>query len=345
MHACHSVSAVCRPAAQSRRCGEIGSVQKSILVEQKRPFDVKGLLSMIDKALYNDFTIDELFSNYNLILRTLLDKHLPVRKMTRRVEPLTPWFDADCVGAKRNVRRLERLYHRSSFMSDRKKWVEAICAMHALFSAKERAFWEKRIESVAGDSKKCWRAMNKLMCKTSNSKIPDGLTAEAFSRFFAQKVEAVRAATAAADPPVFTSCLKPCTFESFKPLSQDQILFLIRRAPDKTSELDPIPTWLVRECAEILAPFFAHVFNASLLEGYLSADQKRAIIYPGLKKPSLDPDDMASYRPISNLSLPLSCWSELFMPSYLSISMRMNFYLLFSLRIDSFSQLKLLCSR
>ena len=41
-------------------------------------------------------------------------------------------------------------------MSDRKKWVEAIRAMHALFSAKERAFWEKRIESVAGDSKKCW---------------------------------------------------------------------------------------------------------------------------------------------------------------------------------------------
>ena len=89
-----------------------------------------------------------------------------------------------------------------------------------------------------------------------DSKIPDGLTMEAFSRFFAQKVEAVRAATAAADPHVFTSCPKPCTFKSFKPLTQDQILFLIRRAPDKTSELDPIriPTWLVRECADILAP-------------------------------------------------------------------------------------------
>ena len=60
--------------------------------------------------------------------------------MTRRVDPLTPWFDADCVKAKRNVRRLERLYHRSSFMSDRIKWVEAIRAMHALFSAKERTF-------------------------------------------------------------------------------------------------------------------------------------------------------------------------------------------------------------
>ena len=145
--------------------------------------------------------------------------------MTRRVDPLTPWFDADCVRTKRNVRHLKRLYHRSSFMSDRIKCVEAICAMHALFSAKERAFWAKRIESVAGDSKKCWQTMNKLMCKTSNSNIPDGITAEAFSRFFAQKVEAGRAATASADLPVFTSCPKPCTFESFNPLTQDQILF------------------------------------------------------------------------------------------------------------------------
>ena len=77
---------------------------------------------------------------------------------------------------------------------------------------------------------------------------------------------------------------------------------MVRRAPDKTSELHPIPTWLVWECADILAPFFAHVFNASLLESYLPVDLKRAIIYLGLKKPSLDPDDMASYRLISNLS-------------------------------------------
>ena len=102
---------------------------------------------------------------------------------------------------------------------------------------------------------------------------------ESYFQFFAQKVETVRAATAAADPPVFTSCPRPCSFKSFKPLSQDQILFLIRRAPDKTSYLDPISICLVREYAEIFA-----------------------IIYPGLKKLSLDPDDMASYRLISNLS-------------------------------------------
>ena len=36
--------------------------------------------------------------------------------------------------------------------------------------------------------------------------------------------------------------------------------------------------------------------------GYLPASQKKAIVYSGLKKPSLGPDDLSNYRPISNLS-------------------------------------------
>ena len=63
-----------------------------------------------------------------------------------------------------------------------------------------------------------------------------------------------------------------------------------------------MPTWLVQEFARIFAPFFAHVFNVSLERGYLPASQKKAIVYPCLKKPSLDPDDLSNYRPISNLS-------------------------------------------
>ena len=58
--------------------------------------------------------------------------------------------------------------------------------MHALFSSKERGFWVARIEAAAGDSKKCWRTMNKLMCKDSKCKIPDTATAEVFSRFFVE---------------------------------------------------------------------------------------------------------------------------------------------------------------
>jgi len=43
--------------------------------------------------------------------------------------------------------------------------------------------------------------------------------------------------------------------------------------------------------------------NASLQSGSLPVTQKQAIVYPRLKKPTLDADDLCSFRPISNLSL------------------------------------------
>ena len=85
---------------------------------------------------------------------------------------------------------------------------------------------------------------------------------------------------------------------------QSRFFFLIGSARSKTSELDPVPTWLVKECAVtavILAPFFAYVFNDSLQKGHLSPKQNMTIIYPGLKKPSPKSDDLKNYRPISNL--------------------------------------------
>jgi hypothetical protein len=42
--------------------------------------------------------------------------------------------------------------------------------------------------------------------------------------------------------------------------------------------------------------------NKSFLEGNLPSYQKSAIISPVLKKAGLDPDDVRSYQPISNLT-------------------------------------------
>ena len=74
----------------------------------------------------------------------------------------------------------------------------------------------------------------------------------------------MRSATENAAPPTFSPCPKPCCFDTFQPLTPEQVLILIKRAPDKTSDLDPVPTWIVQEFAPIFAPFFAHVFNVSL---------------------------------------------------------------------------------
>ena len=42
--------------------------------------------------------------------------------------------------------------------------------------------------------------------------------------------------------------------------------------------------------------------NASLTEGVFPDSLKHAVVRPRLKKPTLNPDELSSYRPISNLS-------------------------------------------
>ena len=73
------------------------------------------------------------------------------------------------------------------------------------------------------------------------------------------------------------------------------IINLIKRAPDKTSDLDPVPTWLVQVViAPIFAPFFAHVFNVSLEKGYLPDSQKKCDLFIRdlTETISLDSDDL-----------------------------------------------------
>ena len=118
---------------------------------------------------------------------------------------------------------------------------KAIRDMHTLFSSKERAYWEAKVAAAASNSKKRWQILNKLMSKDVKSQIPDSATAEAFSKFFSHKVESVQSATENAAPPSFSPCPTPCCFDTFQPLTPEQVLILIKRAPDKTSDLDRVP--------------------------------------------------------------------------------------------------------
>ena len=86
--------------------------------------------------------------------------------------------------------------------------------------------------------------------------------------------------------------------------------FALRLWLNKQSRLLPrsavswilLPTFLVKDCLDILLPFLTLMCNASIQEGILPASQKEAIVIPALKKSGLDTDDMKNYRPISNLS-------------------------------------------
>src|SRR6218665_2000861 len=132
----------------------------------------------------------------------------------------------------------------------------------------------------------------------------------AFADYFDRKVADIRSATDGAPPPVFRDSPTSDRLSTLIPLTTDVICTMVRIATDKYSMKDPMPTWLLKTCIDLLAPYIATLFNLSLSSGVAPTSYKDAYVIPRLKKPTLPCGDLSSYRPISN--------RPFFIPSYSS---------------------------
>ena len=84
-------------------------------------------------------------------------------------------------------------------------------------------------------------------------------------------------------------------------LTADEVEKPIGSALNKTCQLDPAPTWLVKDMRGLMSPFVALLFSKSLKTGCFPAAFKLAVIHPLLQKSGLDPSQPKNYRPVSNL--------------------------------------------
>ena len=85
-------------------------------------------------------------------------------------------------------------------------------------------------------------------------------------------------------------------------MTAEEIQKLISSAPKKTCELDPAPTWLVKDMRGLLSPFISLLINKSLTADCFPAAFKEALVRPLLKKVGLDAGDQNCFQAVSNLS-------------------------------------------
>ena len=86
-------------------------------------------------------------------------------------------------------------------------------------------------------------------------------------------------------------------------IGQSEISRILYNCPNKQSDSDPIPTWLLKQCSSVLTPVITNIVNLSLSSGNFHPTLKESTITPILKKPTLDKEELSTYRPISNLSV------------------------------------------
>jgi hypothetical protein len=254
---------------------------------------------------------------YTLVIKEICDRLIPSYSVVRRPRSADPWFDSECRAAKRLTRKLERAYsaacRRAVSAASDSAAVAAVDSTKTAWYTQHRYysdlrqrkcshFWATTIEADQANPRKLWQSVDRLL---GRGRVPpnDTIDVSDFSRYFAQKVDKVRRLTQDAPPPVYTEAESDTTFSSFKLLAVDDVITAVQRLPDKTSAADPLPTSVLKQIVDVIAPYIVELFNRSLSIGHFPAVYKDAFITPVIKKPGLDTADPSSFRPISNLSV------------------------------------------
>ena len=108
-------------------------------------------------------------------------------------------------------------------------------------------------------------------------------------------------------PPKDSADTASYVFNEWKTATALEVEKLIISSSNKTCQLDPAPTWLIKELRSLLSLFIALLFNKSLATGCFPKKYKNAIVFPLLKKDNLDASQSRNFRPLSNLT----CLSKL----------------------------------
>ena len=105
-----------------------------------------------------------------------------------------------------------------------------------------------------------------------------------FASFFTNKISKFRATVPTSGSFNDAPDSVPPAFNTFKPVTEDEVSKCINESPTKSCPLDPIPT-----------------LNYSLIDGSFPSAFKRAVVTPLIKKASLPRNDLKNYRPVSGL--------------------------------------------
>ena len=252
--------------------------------------------------------LEQLVDLYNNTLRDLIDKHAPLKTKKMPVRSLVPWYNKDIQAAKRHRRCCERLWNRTELTVHYEMFKAARLFVRELLATAKSQYYNNKIIDCNGNQKTVFSVVNKVLHRKTTV-FPDIFDsdkemAEEFNTFFHQKIQKIRDGF----PPTNLAHAipsDPChsSLSTFDALSQSDIKKLLNKSSNAFCDLDPMPTWLVKECQDILILPITKIINDSMSMGFFPDSMKIAHVKPLIKKYNLDCNALKNFRPVSNLSL------------------------------------------
>jgi len=250
---------------------------------------------------------NELVNYYEESATRILDKYCPENTRVCSVRPRMPWYNQMIHEARRIRRRYENKWRTKGRLEiDKQIFLEQKAEVDRLIDQAKSDYYKNQLFSA--DSKKQFNVLNTLL-NYSSKILPttDSWSdlANHFASFFIEKVRTIRDNLNSHQAPAMgiatnevsgsnegtlqtdVSSSSARTFVELRPVTEDEVLALLKKLSNKCCLLDPVPTWLVKGNPSCFVPIITKVINVSFASGVFPDPLKEAIISPVIKKQNL----------------------------------------------------------
>ena len=196
----------------------------------------------------------------------LIEKHAPIRTKSIVLRPDCAWYTDELHAAKHKRRKPEHKWRSSKLSIDHQLYREQCSKVNKLLKTAKTTYYSDKIETAGRDQKSLFKITKHLLGVSKDVVLPTCTSskelAQDFSDFFIGKIEGIRTdietqnsmsniSTANAD----SSSSVSTKMVDFENVSEKTVKQINQKSPNKSCELDPIPTWLLKSCIDELLPF------------------------------------------------------------------------------------------
>ena len=264
-----------------------------------------------------------------------MQQFIPSKKLVTR--PSDPsWWTPECTAAVRAKQLSWKRFQRNPVQQneDRYRLSSSNCAACIRQAkARESARLRRLLHSGSLPSKKWWSTVKKAGGEGRNTSISiirddhgqEHSTAEdiagCFGRFFSKKCCLENGDFDQADIPIFPPrCTSALNSVRFRPSTVRRLLRQLD--PSKATGPDIVPSRVLKECAEVLAPPFSNLFSLCFRCGIQPTGWKIANVVPVYKKKARS--ETKNYRPVSLLSIASKVMEKIINTSIMNFLEREN---------------------
>ncbi len=233
------------------------------------------------------------------IFSNMLEIVAPIKLKKVREKHAVPCYNSYTHSLKKETRILECKWRKTNLEVFRIAWKNSMSSYRQALKTARTEYIRKLIDNHQNNP----RFLFSTVARLTNKQMSPDLNIP--SQFNSNKIDNIRNKITNVDSTVSStsaSFIVPKEkLQCFTTIGQDELNKLITASKPTTCLLDPVPTKLLKELLPVAEEPLLNIINSSLSLGHVPKPLKLSVIKPLIKKPKLDPCELANYRPISNL--------------------------------------------